>query len=67
MRRLIDENLITGKGTVCDTRKSFLQDLNTVFSFPVWETQIQWSVLAREYFKNVFVTTAEASAKPNSE
>ncbi len=38
-----------------------------MFSFPVWETQMQWSTLARENFRKVLVTTAEASAKPNRE
>ena len=42
-------------------------NLNTVFSFPVCETQMQWSVLAREYWRNALVTMALASAKPNNE
>ncbi len=42
-------------------------NLKTVFSFPVCETQMQWSVLAREYCRNAFVTIALASAKPNKE
>ena len=51
-----------------DSKISFnLQYLRTVFSFPVWDTQMQWSVLASEYLRKVLVTTAEASAKPNSE
>ena len=42
-------------------------DLSTVFSLPVWETQIQWSIFAKQYLKNVFVTMALASANPNKE
>ena len=42
-------------------------DLRTVFSFPVWLTQMQRSVLAREYLRKVFVTMADKSANPNSE
>lgn len=41
--------------------------LSTVFSFPVWDTHMHLSVLAKEYFKNVFVTMADKSANPNSE
>ena len=41
--------------------------LRTVFSLPVCETQMQWSMLARENLRKVFVTTADTSAKPNSE
>ena len=42
-------------------------DLRTVFSLPVWDTQIQWSLLANEYLRNVLVTMALASANPNRE
>ena len=33
----------------------------------MWETQMQWSMLASEYCRKVLVTMALASANPNSE
>ena len=42
-------------------------DLSTVFSLPVCETQMQWSVLVSEYLRKVLVTMALASANPNNE
>lgn len=41
--------------------------LNTVFSFPVCDTHIQWLQSANDISKNLFVKIADASAKPKSE
>lgn len=40
---------------------------NTVFSFPVWDTHMQWSQSTSEIWRNLFVRIADASAKPKRE
>ena len=36
-------------------------------SYPVYETQMQWSTSASDTCRKLLVTIAEVSAKPNSE
>lgn len=43
------------------------QARSTVFSFPMWDTQMQWLQSARDISRNLFVMMAETSAKPNKE